>query len=59
MQIDREVIISENSIWAWVFWPNTKKELTSLLSEYYFEEQFKKLNLSDKLISDLKKSSTI
>jgi hypothetical protein len=59
MQLDREVISNKNSIWAGIFWPSTKKSLTNLLSEYYFEEEFNKLNLDEKLISELKKSSTI
>lgn len=59
LQIDRDVIFTKESVWAWIFWPNTKKELINLLSEYYFQEEFNKLNLDDKLISDLKKSSTI
>jgi 3D (Asp-Asp-Asp) domain-containing protein len=59
MQLDREIITNKNSIWAWVYWPNTKKELIKLLSEYYFQEEFNKLNLDEKIISDLKKSSTI
>ena len=59
MQIDREVILDKNSIWAGIFWPSTKKSLIDLLSEYYFEEEFNKLDLDEKLISELKKSSTI
>ena len=59
MQIDREVILNNKSTWAGIFWPSTKKSLTDLLSEYYFQEEFNKLNLDQKLISELKKSSTI
>jgi hypothetical protein len=59
MQIDREVILDKNSIWSGIFWPSTKKSLTDLLSEHYFEEEFNKLDLDEKLISELKKSSTI
>jgi hypothetical protein len=59
LQIDREVISSEKDIWSGIFWPGTKKELTLLLSEYYFLEEFNKLELGDKLISELKKSSSI
>jgi hypothetical protein len=59
MQIDKEVILNNKSIWAGIFGPSTKKSLTDLLSDYYFQEEFNKLNLEGKYISELKKSSTI
>jgi hypothetical protein len=59
MQIDREVISSEKSVWSGIFWPGTKTELTLLLSEYYFQEEFDKLELEEELVSEIKKSSSI
>ena len=59
MQIDMEVIDNKDSIWAGVYWPSTKIELSKLLWEYYFQKEFIKLNLDDDIVLGLKKSSII
>lgn len=59
LQLDREVIESQDSVWAWIFWPSTKEELTYILSEYYFQEDFESLEIEDDLLIKIEKTNTL
>lgn len=64
-QLENNIITDIYEVWAWTFWPNTRKVMTQKLWEYYFQttlsekwlqEKYNKLNSSE-LVKDEKESA--
>jgi hypothetical protein len=41
-QLDKKIIANSYILWAWIFWPNTKKQLKNDLANRYLLEEISK-----------------
>jgi hypothetical protein len=57
-QLDKNIIKSKNELWAWIFWPKTKKALKEDLKKLFFQEIVKKENIDiDELVLVIKEKA--
>jgi len=57
-QLDKKIIANQYILWAWVFWPNTKKQLRNDLANKYLLEEISKNNELTKYYQNKKEEVT-
>lgn len=52
-QVENKLISSSSQVWAWVFWPKTKKSLKRSLKKYILTKKLEKQNLNKQVLLDI------
>lgn len=58
-QVDREIIQTENDVWAWIFWPKTKEKIIEELTRIYFQTILEEHEIYEDFISRVSETDKV